>query len=116
MEFESETFPPPEDAPADVDDGYTLRELQRNRRWNIVLSAAIISGSWFSFYFGVMSREQAIAATVLTLIVATLYRWLFASKSSVKLDKDGPGMGKKVHPRTMGGILGYLNDGFKDIY
>lgn len=93
--------------------GYPLRELHRNRRWNFFATAIALTVVGTSFFFSLISGQQARAFTVLILILAILYRLLFASKSSVPLDENAPGLGKQIHPRTMGGILGFLHNGFR---
>ena len=99
------------EVPPDAD--YSLDEIQTNRFWNTFVSAALLIGIWVGCACGVLPLAGAVALSVLLLICAWLYRWLFASNAAAKLDENSAGSGKRVGPVTMGTIIGYLNDGFK---
>ncbi len=92
---------------------YTPQEISRNRNWNRVLTIACIGGVWVARQQDSLTTSGAIAATIAILVFSLVYRVLFASPSSVKLDENSAGSGKRVKPLTMGTILGFLYDGFK---
>lgn len=95
--------------PATSNNGnYAHNELKTNRRTIVLATIGFIICSWLY-----SPGSGAIVLTILAIIVAAIFWWLFASRSAVKLDEDSPGMGKQVGPLTMGTILGYLHNGFK---
>ena len=92
---------------------YTPQEITRNRFWNRTLLIGCIGGVWVAWYLKVVSVSGAVVLTIGLLFFSWLYRVLFASPTSVKLDENSAGSGKRVRPGTMGAILGVLYDGFK---
>ena len=92
---------------------YTSEELRTNRFWNVLGTLLVLCAIWGFFVSGTVSLGGAIVVSFLTLIAASVYRALFASESATKLDENSLGSGKRIKPRTMGTILGYLFDGFR---
>ena len=93
---------------------YTPAEISRNRLANVAVTFGLLAGIWVGWYVGYFITAAAVWLTIITLTVAILYRRLFASRGARKLSEDSPGMGKRVKPKTMGTILGYLFDGFRE--
>ena len=90
-------------------DAYSGEEIRQNRR-----SILLWTAGFLVFFWTMTPVPAAIALTVLSLLVALLFMKLFASHSATKLGDDFAGSGKRVHPRTMGVILGYLYRGFRN--
>ena len=90
-------------------DGYSREEIRQNRR-NILLWSV----GFLLFFWSTTPTNAAIVLTVLTLLMALLFVKLFGSHTATKLGDDFAGSGKRVHPRTMGVILGYLYRGFRN--
>ncbi|MDB4614626.1 hypothetical protein OAH18_02945 [bacterium] len=101
-------------AEAKANGGYTADERRTNGNWILFWAAAALLATWTTVVAGAMPVGGAIAITVIVLIGFVVIRAAFASKSAVKLDQNSPGMGKDVHPTTMGTILGWLNNGFTE--
>lgn len=92
---------------------YSRTELNKNRVGIVTGFIAFLVGSWTYVLMGDMEVGGGVALTVVGVIVTFLLCWLFASESSTKISDESAGMGKDVKPRTMGTILGWLNDGFR---
>ena len=92
---------------------YTPLEITRNRFWNRTLLIGCIGGVWVAWYLKAISVTGAVVLTIALLVSSVLYRILFASPDSVKLDENSAGSGKRIRPGTMGAILGFLYDGFR---
>lgn len=108
QQYDQRTEP---DSPVDAE--YTAEEIETNRFWNRFLALAALIGVWLMWGVGSLPLGGAVVLSIMVLIAAYLYRWLFASNTAAKLDENSAGSGKRVGPVTMGTILGYLNDGFK---
>jgi hypothetical protein len=96
----------PEVDPSSTD--YTTAELKRNRRNILLWTAGFVAFFWFA------ARDAAVILTAITVGVSLICLKLFASQSASKLGDDFAGSGKRVQPRTMGTILGYLYRGFRN--
>ena len=92
---------------------YTPQEITRNRIWNRTLTIGCLGGILVVWMIKSITTPGAITMAVAVLILSWIYRILFASPTSVKMDENSAGSGKRVGPSTMGTILGFLYDGFK---
>ena len=93
---------------------YSRTELRQNRQRIFATTLAFIVASWVYVWTGSMDPGGGVALTIIALITAAIFLWLFASSSSTKLDENSAGAGQTVEPRTMGTILGYLFNVFKN--
>lgn len=93
---------------------YSRDELQYNRSWIRLVTAAILVITWAACLMGRMPISGAIALSVIVAICALGLWAAFAGRNARKLDETSTGMGKDVHPTTMGTVVGYLNDGFTE--
>ena len=93
---------------------YSRTELRKNRQRIFAATLAFIVASWVYVLRASMDAGGGVALTIIALLTASIFLWLFASSSSTKLDENSAGAGQTVEPRTMGTILGYLFNGFKN--